>query len=75
LAVGEIFGELQQRHHRQLPGRLGRLPPRWKQVGKEHIVIQGARGVAQLQVAIAAWESRLRDLARLGRNRRAGLGV
>ena len=75
LAVGEIFGELQQRHHRQLPGCLGRLPAWRKQVGKEGVVLQGAQGIAQLQVAIAAWESRLRDLARLGRNGRAGLGV
>ena len=75
LAVGEIFGELQQRHHRQLPGRLGRLPALRKQVGKEGVVIQGAQGIAQLHIAIAVRESRLRYLARLGRNRRAGLGL
>ena len=51
------------------------MPPWRKQVGKEGVVIQGAQGIAQLQVAIAARESRLLDLARLGRNRRAGLGV
>jgi hypothetical protein len=37
--------------------------------------LQGAQGIAQLQAAIAAWKSRLLYLARLGRNRRAGLGV
>ena len=51
------------------------MPPLRKQVGKEGVVIEDALGIAQRQVAIAAGESRLGYPARLGRNRRAGLGV
>ena len=73
LPVREIFRELQQRHQRQLPGSLGHLPPLWKQVSKEGIVIKRAEGIPQLQVAIAARKSGLRYLVCLGRNRRAGV--
>lgn len=59
----------------QLPGSVAACPRYGNRSAKRASSYKGAEGIAQLDIAIAARESRLRYLARLGRNRRAGSGA
>ena len=49
LAVGQVFGELEDQHQRQPCGGFGRLPGRRKEGGKLGIRLQGAKRNADLE--------------------------
>ncbi len=65
LHIRQPFGKLQHRHHRQPPGRFGRLAAPGKQPRKLLIPKQCAKFVAQPQVSVPFGKGRPRHLRRV----------
>lgn len=74
-AIGETLGELQDRHDRQAPRRIGRSAPHRKQSGGKGIVVDRSQAITHLHRTAALWERRSRRPLRLAGNRPARLGL
>jgi hypothetical protein len=70
LAVAQPFAELQERHQRQSPRRVGRLPALGIKIIEVAVRKDRAEVVAQRQVRVALWKGGPGDTSRFCRDRR-----